>query len=56
MKDAAKTIGNLIDHATVSIIGSVDDSGFPNAKAMLPPRRGTESSTSTSRRTCRQCE
>ena len=39
MKDAAKTIGNLIDHATVSIIGSVDDSGFPNAKAMLPPRK-----------------
>jgi general stress protein 26 len=39
MKDAAKTIGNLIDHATVSIIGSVDEAGFPNAKAMLPPRK-----------------
>lgn len=39
MKDIAKTIGNLIDHATVSIIGSVDEAGFPNAKAMLPPRK-----------------
>lgn len=39
MKDNAKTIGNLIDHATVSIIGSVDEAGFPNAKAMLPPRK-----------------
>jgi general stress protein 26 len=41
MKDAAKTIGNLIDHATVSIIGSVDEIGFPNVKAMLPPRKRT---------------
>ena len=39
MKDADKTIGNLIDHASVSIIGSVDEAGFPNAKAMLPPRK-----------------
>lgn len=39
MKDIAKTIENLIDHATVSIIGSVDEAGFPNAKAMLPPRK-----------------
>ena len=55
MKDIAKTIGNLIDHATVSIIGSVDEAGFPNAKAMLPPRRERESNTSTSRRTFRRC-
>ena len=39
IKDAVKTVGNLIDHATVSIIGSVDEAGFPNAKAMLPPRK-----------------
>jgi general stress protein 26 len=39
MRDFAKTIGNLIDHATVSIIGSVDDDGYPNTKAMLPPRK-----------------
>ncbi len=41
MKDAEKTIGNLIDHASVSIIGSVDEAGFPNTKAMLPPRKRT---------------
>jgi len=39
MKDVNKTIGNLIDHADVSIIGSVDEDGHPNAKAMLPPRK-----------------
>jgi general stress protein 26 len=39
MKDAHKTVGNLIDHASVSIIGSIDEAGFPNAKAMLPPRK-----------------
>jgi general stress protein 26 len=39
MRDAAKTIGNLIDRASVSIIGSVDGDGFPNSKAMLPPRK-----------------
>ena len=39
MRDAAKTIGNLIDGAGVSIISSVDKDGFPNSKAMLPPRR-----------------
>ena len=38
MKDAVRTIGNLIDRTTVSIIGSVDEAGFPNTKAMLPPR------------------
>jgi general stress protein 26 len=41
MKDAAKTVGSLIDHAGVSIVGSVDEAGFPNAKAMLPPRKRT---------------
>jgi general stress protein 26 len=41
MKDVATTIGNLIDHATVAIVGSVDEAGFPNAKAMLPPRKRT---------------
>ena len=38
MKDASKTIGNLIDKASVSIISSVDEHGFPNSKAMLAPR------------------
>ena len=39
MKDPNKTIGNLIDKASVSIISSVDEEGFPNSKAMLPPRK-----------------
>jgi general stress protein 26 len=39
MIDAEKTIGNLIDKANVSFIGSVDSEGFPNMKAMLPPRK-----------------
>lgn len=39
MKDADKTVGALIDAAGVSIVGSVDEDGFPNVKAMLPPRK-----------------
>lgn len=39
MRDPEKTIGNIIDKTAVSIIGSVDEAGFPNTKAMLPPRR-----------------
>jgi general stress protein 26 len=39
MIDAIKTIGNLIDKVSVSIISSVDEDGFPNSKAMLPPRK-----------------
>ena len=39
MRDSEKTIGAIIDNATVSIIGSVDENGFPNTKAMLPPRK-----------------
>lgn len=39
MRDVEKTIGNLIDKASVPIISSVDEEGFPNSKAMLPPRK-----------------
>ena len=39
MRDASKTVGNLIDKASVSIISSVDEDGFPNSKAMLAPRK-----------------
>lgn len=39
MKDAAATIGNLIDKQSVAFISSVDENGFPNTKAMLPPRK-----------------
>lgn len=34
-----QTISNLIDNADVSFIGSVGEDGFPNMKAMLPPRK-----------------
>ena len=39
MRDAVQTIGNLIDKQSVSLISSVDGDGFPNTKAMLPPRK-----------------
>jgi general stress protein 26 len=39
MKSPATTIGNLIDNQRTAFIGSVDDDGFPNMKAMLPPRK-----------------
>lgn len=38
MRDANQTIGNLIDKQGVTFLSSVDDAGFPNTKAMLPPR------------------
>ncbi|MEM5817547.1 MAG: pyridoxamine 5'-phosphate oxidase family protein [Desulfitobacterium hafniense] len=45
MKDIKQTIGNLIDKQNVSFIGSVDEEGFPNLKAMLPPRKRDELKT-----------
>jgi general stress protein 26 len=39
MRDSEKTIGNIIDKITVSIISSIDENNFPNTKAMLPPRK-----------------
>lgn len=39
MRDAEKTVGNMIDKAAVSFIGSIDSEGFPNIKAMLQPRK-----------------
>ena len=39
MRDAEKTIGNLIDKTSTSIISSVDSEGFPNTKAMLKVRK-----------------
>jgi len=37
MKNPVETIGNLIDKQSVSFISSVDENGYPNTKAMLPP-------------------
>ena len=34
-----KTIGGIIDKSGTAMIGSVDGEGFPNMKAMLPPRK-----------------
>ena len=39
MRDPEKTIGNLIDKNSTPLISSVDEDGFPNTKAMLPPRK-----------------
>ncbi|WP_200814957.1 pyridoxamine 5'-phosphate oxidase family protein [Scatolibacter rhodanostii] len=39
MRDAVKTIGNLIDKQKTAYISSVDEEGFPNTKAMLAPRK-----------------
>ena len=39
IRNPEQTIGNLIDKQGVSFIGSVDTDGFPNIKAMLPPRK-----------------
>ena len=39
MKDAEKTVGNMIDKLKTAFIGSIDSEGFPNMKAMLQPRK-----------------
>ncbi len=38
MKDAKKTIGNIMDKQSICYISSIDKDGFPNTKAMLKPR------------------
>ena len=39
MRNATQTIGNLIDKQGVCHLSSIDGQGFPNIKAMLPPRK-----------------
>ena len=39
MRDAEKTVGNMIDKLKTAFIGSIDSEGFPNMKAMLQPRK-----------------
>lgn len=39
MRDAEKTVGNLIDKQKTAFIGSIDAKGFPTIKAMLQPRK-----------------
>ena len=38
MRDAVKTIGNLIDKQSIGYISSIDEDGFPATKAMFAPR------------------
>ena len=42
MRDAEKTVGNMIDKLKTAFIGSIDNEGFPNIKAMLQPRKRKE--------------
>ena len=39
MKNAEKTIGNMIDKQKICFISSIDKDGYPNTKAMLQPRK-----------------
>lgn len=39
LRNPEQTIGNIIDKQGVSFISSIGDDGFPNTKAMLPPRK-----------------
>jgi Uncharacterized stress protein (general stress protein 26) len=39
LMDARQAIGNLIEKQSISFISSIDQEGFPNTKAMLPPRK-----------------
>lgn len=39
MKNPEQTLGKFIDRQSTAFIGSLDDDGFPNIKAMLAPRQ-----------------
>ncbi len=39
MKNPEQTVGNIADKQAIAFIGSVDEAGFPNIKAMLQPRK-----------------
>lgn len=39
MRDPEKTVGTIIGKQSTAFIGSVDEDGFPNVKAMLAPRK-----------------
>lgn len=38
MRDAQKTVGNIIDKQKFCYLSSIDQEGFPNTRAMLQPR------------------
>lgn len=39
MRNPEQTVGNIADKQATAFIGSVDEAGFPNIKAMLQPRK-----------------
>ena len=39
MRNPKETIGKLIDSQKTCFLGSVDEGGFPEIKAMLPPKK-----------------
>lgn len=39
MRNPQQTIGNFIDKQNVSFIAYISEEGFPNRKAMPPPRK-----------------
>ena len=56
MRDAEKTVGNMIDKEKTIFVGSVDAEGFPNIKAMLQnPQKGRAQNTLPIQRTPRRC-
>ena len=39
MRDVQQTVGNMVDKLKTAFVGSVDEQGYPNIKAMLQPRK-----------------
>lgn len=39
LRNKEETLGKMIDKCSVAIISSIDQNGYPNTKAMLPPRK-----------------
>lgn len=39
MRNPEQTVGNIADKLKIAFIGSVDEQGYPNVKAMLQPRK-----------------
>lgn len=39
MRNPEQTVGNITDKQKTAFIGSIDEQGFPNIKAMLQPRK-----------------
>lgn len=39
MRNSEQAVGNIADKLKIAFIGSVDEQGYPNVKAMLQPRK-----------------